>query len=160
MQDLISRHGVCRIEDMGDGDEEERQLLLPMLEEARAYLARFAWCEGVDAVYFGMGCGNVFAIFLFEIRNTGFPENHLLWVVVGDIPPAYLRVDADDDPEDALDMYIRLMGAWVDAVEQGRPVDKLVPVNAPPTAEYAAMLAGRLIFLQENFFSDEDADAD
>ena len=57
MQDLISRHGVCRIEDMGDGDEEERQLLLPMLEEARAYLARFAWCEGVDAVYFGMGCG-------------------------------------------------------------------------------------------------------
>lgn len=84
------------------------------------------------------------------------PENHLLWVVVGDIPPAYLRVDADDDPEDALDMYIRMMGAWVDAVEQGKPVDGLIPVNVPPTAEYAEMLGGRLMFLQENFFSDED----
>jgi hypothetical protein len=137
---LISRHGVCRIEDMGDGDEEEQQLLQPMLEEARSYLQGFGWCEGVDAEYFGMGCGNVFAIFLFEIRNTGFPENHLLWVVVGDIPPAYLRVDANDDPEDALDMYIRMMGAWVDAVEQGKPVDGLIPVNVPPTAEYAEML--------------------
>lgn len=43
----------------------------------------------------------------------------------------------------------------VDAVRAGESVEELIPVNARPTPEYAAMLAGRLAFIRENLI---DAD--
>jgi hypothetical protein len=155
-QTLIERFGVSPVETMGGGDAEEQALLEPMLLEARRYLEGFPWCGGIKAAYFGMGCGGIFAIFLFDTGNAAQPDGQLFWIVVGDLPPAYLIADERTaNPEDALDWYIRLMGAWVDAVEQGRPVTGLIPVNVPPTAEYAAMLASRLVYLQENFFDDD-----
>lgn len=46
------------------------------------------------------------------------------------------------------------MQDWVDAVNLGQPVENLIPVNAPPTKEYAAMLQSRLTFLKEQLLSD------
>ncbi|WP_267877821.1 hypothetical protein [Massilia sp. Root351] len=34
----MKHYSVCRVEGMGDGDEEEQQQLQAMLEEARSYL--------------------------------------------------------------------------------------------------------------------------
>jgi hypothetical protein len=46
------------------------------------------------------------------------------------------------------------MSEWVDAVKNGRPVDELIPVNVPPTMEYADMLENRLNYLDTEILID------
>jgi hypothetical protein len=47
-----------------------------------------------------------------------------------------------------LDGYIGEMEAWIEAVENGRPTDELIPVNAAPTLQNAEALKSRLAFLE------------
>ena len=55
-----------------------------------------------------------------------------IWVVVGDLPPAYLSVSYCRNVYQAFNGYCREMQAWVDAVNAGEPVDKLIaPGNGP-----------------------------
>ena len=79
-----------------------------------------------------------------------------LWVVVGDVPPAYLVTDDAATPAKALGIYIDLMEEWVDAVEAGEPVGDLIPVATADgyelideTPANAAMLKSRLGYLRE-----------
>lgn len=93
-------------------------------------------------------------MFLINIEPSEPGVDDWLWVVVGDIPPAYLVTDNAPDPISALGAYNEVMQDWVDAVNQGQPVENLIPVNAPPTKEYATMLQSRLTFLKEQLLSD------
>ena len=70
----------------------------------------------------------------FNIHPLRRDVDELLWVVVGDIPPAYLVTDDAPDPVAALQAYIREMRRWIEAVRLGRPIADLIPVNALPTA--------------------------
>jgi len=72
----------------------------------------------------------------------------MVWVVVGDLPPAYLAHEPGDSWQDALRGYAEEMGEWVSAVGAGASVDDLIPVNVPATREYADMLASRLEFIR------------
>ena len=79
-------------------------------------------------------------------------ESHVdewLWVVVGDVPSAYLVIDDCKTPSQALDGYIWEMSKWVELAKQGHISDEVIPVNAPATPEYAEMLEGRLKVLRE-----------
>jgi len=80
------------------------------------------------------------------------------WVIVGDIPPAYLTCDQCPNPATALDGYIGAMLEWVDAAEKGEPVAELIPVNAPATRENAQRLKTRMSFLEENILSEYEND--
>lgn len=131
----------------GDSDE-DTVLLKEMAKDAASYLKSYKWCISIDKQFLAFGVGGIIAIFLFEITPSSEEIDHCLWVVVGDLPPAYLVVEDDFSIRDALDGYVDNMGAWVNAVREGRPVEDLIPVNAPPTIEYANMLAGRLQFLE------------
>ncbi len=51
-------------------------------------------------------------------------------------------------PRSALDGYIGEMEAWIEAAENGRPTDELIPVNAAPTLQNAEALKSRLAFLE------------
>jgi hypothetical protein len=73
--------------------------------------------------------------------------DELLWVVVGDLPPAYLVTDGNPIPLAALETYVEEMQAWVNAVEAGEPVDDLIPVNVTPTHDHAKQLKERLLCL-------------
>lgn len=68
-------------------------------------------------------------------------------VVVGDLPPAYLSSKYAKSPKDALDGYLGEMQAWVEAVENGRPTEDLIPNNGAPTLPNAKALRSRLKFL-------------
>lgn len=152
----IEQFGVSDVGAMGGKSKTEQRYLEEMLDNATRYMQKFPWCAGVEAAYFGAGAGKIFAVFLFEVKMKWEASNRLFWVVVGDIPPAYLVADEETGtPLDALDLYCCLMGAWVEAVEKQEPVDDLIPVNVPPTAENAAMLASRLDYLGEHFLRDE-----
>ncbi len=72
------------------GDEQDTTLLLKMSEEAFQYISSFSWCDDIHHSYFGGGVGGIFAVFFFHIRATRPHVDPWIWIIVGDIPPAYL----------------------------------------------------------------------
>ena len=133
------------------GDDEEDTLLLNgMLKEAERYLHGFAWCKEIQESYFGLGVGGIVGVFLFRIVPARDDVDDWVWVIVGDLPPAYITVDDAPNAACALDGYIGAMTKWVEAVLAGASVERLIPVNAPATRESALALRVRLAFLDEN----------
>jgi hypothetical protein len=141
---------VIPIEQLFGENEEETQLLRSMAAQAEAYLSGFAWCQSIKAKYFGAGVGQVLAVFLFNIVPSQANADEWVWVVVGDIPPAYLVIDDCKTPSSALVAYIREMRRWIQLAMLGRTSSEVIPVNAPATAEWARKLEKRMNFLQEN----------
>lgn len=131
----------------GDSAEDTR-LLRVMLSEAKNFLQSFSWCRRVARTYFGKGIGGTVAVFLFQIIPAEKEVDTWLWVVVGDLPPAYLVVDGNSDPATALRSYVREMARWVRAVKQRKSVRNLIPVNVPTTLAWARRLEKRLRFVE------------
>jgi hypothetical protein len=146
METNVDFSKVVPVKQMKGEYAEEIELLHPMLTEAEEYLAAFDWCESIEESYFGLGVGGVVAVFLFKIRPKHEGVDEFLWVVVGDLPPAYLVTDDSPTPRLALETYVELMSDWAKAATNGQPVDELIPVNVDPTPENAKLLQGRLTF--------------
>lgn len=143
--------GIVPIEKMFGGDEEDTKLLLAMASEATAYISSFAWCKAIRESYFGDGYGGVVAVFFFHIEPSRLEVDEWLWVVVGDVPPAFLVIDDCKTPSQALEGYIDEMSKWVKLAKQGRSSSNVIPVNVPATLENAELLDGRLRVLRETF---------
>lgn len=145
--DFVS--GVVPIEQMAGDDSEDTALLHAAYEEARAFLLSQKWCFGIGEVYFGDGVGGVVAIFLMQIHPVPTGVDQWLWIVVGDIPPAYLVLDDCHTPLDALKTYIGLMREWVALALQGKQSEKVIPVSISATPENAELLESRLDVLTD-----------
>jgi hypothetical protein len=130
----------------------ERRRVEVLLKEAEQFLAGHAWCPGIQQSFVGFAAGGVVGVFLFELTKPIGTGDAFLWVVVGDLPSAYLVADCARSPREALDGYCELMRAWVDAVERGGSLASVYPVKAPPTREHARLLASRLEFIEETLF--------
>jgi hypothetical protein len=140
---------VVSVDEMRGEDAEETEILRQMLAEATSYICGFDWCNDVVDAYYGLGVGGVVAVFL--LRIDGAPGvDEWLWVVVGDIPSAYLMTDKAPDGVSALRVYCDLMSEWVNAVRAGTSLDAVVPVDAIPNAANANALARRIVTLQEH----------
>src|ERR1017187_10666819 len=126
----------------------DTNLLRRMATEARDFIGTQDWCEHIDHQYFAYGVGGVVAVFLFQITSRFVDIDECLWGIVGDLPPAYIVVEDNPTAADALDAYCSEMESWVEAVQNGESVDELIPVNVPPTREYAEQLSGRLGYLR------------
>lgn len=127
-----------------------------ILQEAKDYLLSFTWCQEILEGYVGLCVEPVVGVFLFRIKHDGSADDWL-WVVTGDLPPAYIAVSAETpNGACALDGYIGEMEHWVDAVRAGQTqgLDDIIPVNAPPTPENADHLAKCLKFLDEKILCD------
>ena len=135
-------------------DEEETAGLRQLLDEATAYLKRFNWYRGIREAYPGIGVAKILGVFLFEVVPARDRVDDKVWVIVGDLPPAYITTEESPNPATALDSYIGAMEDWVEAASEGRSVAGLIPGNVPPTAENAACLASRLRFLDEKILPD------
>jgi len=133
---------------MTGDDAEDTRLLRKALAEADAFLAGHAWCEKIQERYFGAGIGGVVSVFLFEIVPTRPDIDALLWVVVGDVPSAYLVTDEARDPAEALAQYIALMKEWAAVVKRGGDLSAVYPVAAAATRENAEALESRLSYLE------------
>lgn len=73
-----------------------------MAQDAKEFLSSFTWCKEITELYFGCGIGGVIAVFLAQIIPSESTVDDWLWIVVGDVPPAYLVVDYSTVPADAL----------------------------------------------------------
>ena len=145
----VPARGVLPIDQMFGDDEEDTRLLRAMSSRAQEYILSFSWCRSIRAAYFGDGCGGVVALFLYRIESSEANVDEWLWVVVGDVPPAYLVIDDCKTPSQALEGYIDEMSKWVVLAKKGRTSKRVIPVNAPATPEYAEALEGRLKFLRD-----------
>jgi hypothetical protein len=143
--------------DFAGEDAEDDALLKEMIGTGLSYLRSFDWCRQVVECYVGdIAVGGVVAVLLAKIEPAEEELDEWLWLVVGDLPPAYLVVDGAPNPAAALDSYIGEMERWVAAVKAGESIDDFIPVEtatgaAPlqPTREHADELARRLRFLDE-----------
>lgn len=124
------------------------------LSEARSFLLYYNWCQSIQEEYVGIFVKGILGIFLFKIVPTRADVDEWIWVVVGDVPPAYLTCDQCPNPATALDGYIGAMSEWVDAASRGESVAEMIPVNVPATRENAELLRKRLAFLDERVLSD------
>ncbi|GLQ88858.1 hypothetical protein [Dyella flagellata] len=147
--DLNKAQAVSLTQMLGE-DGEETELFNQAAEEARSYLESFHWCDGVRDEYFCYGIGGLVEIFLFKVSRRLEQEKAVeewLWVIVGDLPSAYLVTDDDKNPHDALLTYCSLMKDWVIAVQAGSDLSQVYPVDAAPTEENASRLSMRIDFL-------------
>lgn len=129
-------------------DAEETRLLRLMRDEARLFLEQHAWCASIRRGFLALGIGGVISLWLYRIEPASADVDEWLWVVVGDLPPAYLSAECCPTATDALRGYVAEMQAWVDAVRAKQPLTGLIPVNADPTTENAVQLQLRLDFIR------------
>ena len=134
-------------------DEQETTELKKMLREASTYLESFRWCKTIKAAYMGIGIAGVVGVFLFRIQPAKPDVDEWVWVIVGDLPPAYITVEDAPNPASALDAYIGAMEGWVKAAKTGKSVEDVIPVNVPATRENAEQLESRLRFLDREILA-------
>lgn len=134
----------------GDSATSIRQLL----GEARDFLQFYKWCKEIREEYVGIFIDGVIGVFLFRITPSSIDVDEWIWVIVGDVPPAYLTCDQCPNPASALDGYIGAMREWVDAAKGGKSVAGLIPVDVPATPANAEMLSKRLTFLNDRVLLD------
>ena len=139
--------GIVPISEMMGDDAEDTALLQASYLEAKDYLLSQKWCLGIGEMYFGAGLGDVVAVFLVAIDPVPTDVDEWLWVVVGDLPPAYLVLDDCPTPIEAVQTYISLMQDWVDLARDGVSSVDVIPVVVPATPENAELLQVRLDFL-------------
>lgn len=141
--------GVVPLDQMIGGDDEDTKLLRVMASGAENYLRCFPWCKGIREAYYGDGYGGIVAVFLFRIESSRADVDEWLWVVFGDVPPAYLVTDSCKTPSQALEGYIGEISKWVQLAKEGRSSKDVIPVYVPATPENAADVERRMKLLQE-----------
>jgi hypothetical protein len=148
---------------VGD-DEEDAVLLRKMFDDASRYISSFSWCEAVLDSYFGGGVGGIFAVFFFHIRSRGVDVDPWIWIVFGDIPPAYLPLSDCESPSEVFRTYIHGMSRWVEFARKGQPgaaiPGDVPPVDLPPTPEWAERINQKIYGLTlavKPFFEEESS---
>lgn len=138
-------------------DPDDTELLREMAIEARAYVEDHDWSPPVTSIHLAFGIGGVVAAFLVQfdevIEDT---DDDALWIVVGDLPSAYVVVEPGDDGEAALSRYCELMEDWAFNVLKGHSLDDSFPVAAEATQENAEMLGQRIAFIRTEILGSPD----
>jgi hypothetical protein len=145
---------------VGD-DEMDTALLRKMAADAEVFIRSFPWCTSVLESYFGGGIGGIFAIFFFHIRPSRPDVDPWIWIMIGDVPPAYLPLTDSESPAAAFRTYMRGMSKWVELARKGQvgtPSEGVPPVNVPSTPEWAERVNQKLYGLTltvQHLFEDE-----
>lgn len=130
--------------------ESEEQDTKDLMASMDAFLSDFPWARRTGNAWVGLCIPAALGLFLVELDPPSDDIDRSIWVVVGDLPPAYISPVYASSPKAALEGYIAEMRAWVQAVEKGEPVDDLIPVNGEPTPANAAALKSRLAFIENH----------
>lgn len=136
-------------------DAEDTALLRELLSEARAYMEAFEWCPSIESVHMALGAGGVVGVFLFQFDEVIEDDDDALWVVVGDLPSAYVIVEPGDDGISALERYCELMEDWAFNVLKDNSIEESFPVEAEATHENAEMLRQRIMFLRSEIIESD-----
>ncbi|MFT6461081.1 MAG: hypothetical protein ACJA0Y_000575 [Maricaulis maris] len=144
-----ARHDLVR-DGAAKSDDEAAAILSEESNEAQGYIEAQRWCGEIKAAYVAMIEPGVISIFLFNQIPKRSGIDPYIWVVVGDIPSAYIPCFEIPRPYDALSGYIYEMRRWSDAAIQGNSVEGLYPIGLEPTVELGRALAKKVGFIERN----------
>lgn len=94
----VNTRGLQRVTDIVRDNANDTALLREMATSARRYITSFNWCPPISACCLAFGVGGIAAIFFFEFTSRILNSDDRLWVVIGDLPSAYLVVELDGQP--------------------------------------------------------------
>jgi hypothetical protein len=155
----INTTGMIPIGDIDEATDEDAYSLKVLADRATRFLSSQKWCHRIVDGWLDRGWPGILAVFFFKlVPAEGSAADDRIWVIIGDLPPAYIDISECPNGASAIDGYIGAMQEWVRNVKKGRPIDDVVPVNAPPTLKYAEMLERRLKFIETEIlpeFEDE-----
>lgn len=141
-----------RIADISLVDEPD---LYRLCEASERYLMKHNWCKSILEGWLALYWEGVLSVSLFQIDPLHAEVDDYVWVVEGDIPPAYIDVESASSPKEVLESYVLIMSEWTNSILEGGTVEESYPVEVPPTMEYATMLKNRLdiikSFIEEEF---------
>lgn len=134
--------------------------LVKLAREAESFLTRHWWCGAVRQGYLDYDWYGILALFYFEIEPASPNVEDVVWVIVGDVPPAYIGAKTCPTAMDAIEGYVYELEGWVEAVNAGEALDDFMPVyvrysseRVDLTTEFAAMLASRLDFIRSEIIA-------
>ena len=134
---------------------ERKDEVIALAKEAEQYLSSFKWCKKIIEGYVAKEWGYILGIFYFKIEPTlGSGADNSVWLIVGDIPPAYIDIRSATNEYEALNSYVFLMEDWINHVKDGKSVDECYPINVEPSEEYADMLSSRIEIIKEDFLTE------
>ncbi len=128
-------------------DNTEDEAIITLEKEAKEYLLSHNWCDEILDGWLAVSFEDILCIFLYHIRSSNINVDEYVWMVVGDIPPAYIDIESADNAKNVLKEYVDLMSDWVSCVENGDSIDECYPVEVEPSKKCAKMLKDRLNFI-------------
>lgn len=149
--------GLSSADKVSGATPEETASLRRQSDMARQFLNAQHWCGGVHDVLSGLQIPDIVGVLLCRVVPAEPDVDEWLWVIVGDLPPAYIVMDNAENAEAALEAYVGEMRAWAEAVQLGQPTDELIPVNVEPTPANADLLLGRLQLLDAYLEQEDDS---
>jgi hypothetical protein len=132
---------------------DEFQSILDLFSESKKYLESFNWCKKIIKGWYDFGFFEKLGVFLFNIESNGQDVDDFIWVIVGDLPTAYIDSSVKTGLG-ALRIYCDLMEEWAVNVSKGKSVDECFPVPVEQTRKNAELLMKRINFLKENYLKD------
>jgi hypothetical protein len=144
--DVTNMKNIINIEPGKD----DKYSLFEFAKEAKKFVASQRWVDRVFDGYLAKGFDGILGIFYFEVLPKSKKLDSEIWVITGDLPPAYFSTDYLPEPINVLDSYICEMRIWINAVKRGDSVEELIPVKVPAEPKYAQILKDRMDFLEKN----------
>jgi hypothetical protein len=109
-------------------EEDEIAEITQLWSEATEFLEAHEWCLEVIDQYLSFSSVPILCVFLADVKVLA-PATSPLWVIVGDIPPAFIDVAETENAAEALQDYCAAMAEWVRAVRGGDSLNDLIPVR-------------------------------
>ena len=136
------------LDSLSPSNDEDREII-EQSKKATNYLLSHPWCVGIKNGWLGISWDYMVCVFLYEIDSDNPEVDQFIWMIVGDLPSAYIDIESASNSEEALRCYVDIMGEWVNAIENGASTEACYPLEVPATSEYAQMLKGRLELIEE-----------
>ena len=153
----VSTKSMIPIQEITSSDLEYVKEVVELADRAEEYLSSMRWCKEIIKGWLDVECGYIMGVFYFEIVPAKPDVPDSVWVIVGDLPSAYLAVEFCSNGKEAMKGYVAEMQEWVDRVMDGRPLDDdVITVNVPPEKKWAKELQWRLDFIKRDFLGQSD----
>lgn len=123
--------------------------VLRVAEGAQALLLRFSWCKRIVRAEVGFALGGRFGVFHFDIEAARPSTPESLWVVYGDLAPAYFAGPLLLDWRAVLALYVERAERWAKDVLSGGDGEDILPIQPPSDAATAMALLKRLGVLRD-----------
>lgn len=106
---MVDTKHMLNIDDLPSSGIEYIDELKELSKEVIIFVGGLIWCNRIVDVKFDRGWGYIMAVFYVTIERTSKNIPSQLWVVVGDLPPAYIDVDDNPNGACAIDSYVMEM---------------------------------------------------